>query len=485
MKSVDQKKARPLGKGFQTGPGCVTSPDLAARLRGFKRAVAKRYRAMNSEEIETKSPYGPIWAQPKIDGELWYLIVDGDEIFFANPKGRCFYGDLPVLQEIKKTVGSRARGLTLIAGELFAIRKGGRPRHDDLATALGGETAAQVARVGFMGFDVLDGGDAETPEPGGDYGERLETLRRLFAGGKRAQAIKTEQIEGNVAIRTMYDALVATDKAEGLVLRRPDGRIYKLKPIYTLDAVIVGYTERLEEPGKVRSMALAMMREDGQLQIIGSCGNMTGEMRENLFGQLEPLATTATFRHASHDGALYRFVRPELIIEIKVTDILSEEGSGDPIKRMVFEYTDGTYHATRPMPGVSILHPVFIRQRPDKTYDAVDVRIAQLTERVAVDDLDKTAEEVDLPKSEIMRREVYTKAGKKGTAVRKIVQWRTNKQDADADFPAFVVHYTDYSPGRKAPLQRQVRLAPTLDLAEQITEEMLAKNIKKGWKQVS
>lgn len=485
MKHIDQSKARPLGKGFQTGPGSVTDVDLSARLRGFKRAVAKRYRAMNSEEIETKSPYGPIWAQPKIDGELWYLVIDGADAFFANPKGRCFYGALPALDEIARVVAPRTRGLTLIAGELFAVRKGGRPRHDDLAGALGGEAAADVARVGFMAFDLLEGGDAEAPSPGGDYGERLETLRRLFAGGKRVQAIKTEQIEGAPAIRTMYDALVATDKAEGLVLRRPDGRIYKLKPIYTLDAVVVGYTERVEEPGRIRSMALAMMREDGQLQLIGSCGNMSGDDREAMFAQIAPHATTADFRHASHDGALYRFVKPEVVIEVKVTDILGEEGDGDPIKRMVFEYRDGTYHAARPMPGVSILHPVFVRHRTDKTYDAVDVRISQLTERVAVDDLDKHAEEVDLPQSEILRREVYVKPGKGGTAVRKLVQWRTNKHDTDPTYPAFVVHFTDYSPGRKDPLQREVRLAPTFDLAEQIAEEMLAANIKRGWKQVS
>ncbi|MEZ4434704.1 MAG: hypothetical protein R3F65_20055 [bacterium] len=485
MKNVDQSRARPLGKGFQAPAGSVTDPDLAARLRGFKRVVAKRYRAMNSEEIETRSPYGEVWAQPKIDGELWYLVVDGDDVWFANPKGRVLYGEIPVLDEIRKLVPPRVAGPVLIVGELFAIRKGGRPRHDDLAAALGGEAAAEVIRVGYMPFDLLDGGDAQSPEPGGDYGERLETLRRLFAGGKRVQVIKTETIEGPEAIRRMYDELVATDKAEGLVLRRPDGRIYKLKPIFTLDAVIVGYTERVEEPGRIRSLALAMMREDGQLQLIGSCGNMATETREALFARLAPLTTTADFRHASHDGALYRFVRPELVIEVKVTDILAEEADGEPIKRMVFEWRDGTYHATRPMPGVSILHPVFVRDRPDKSFDAVDVRIAQLTERVSVDDLDKHAEEVDLPRAEIMRREVYVKKGKGGTAVRKLVQWRTNKADIDPSYPAFVIHFTDYSPGRKDPLQREVRLAPTFDLAEQIAEEMLAANVKKGWTQVA
>ena len=39
MKNVDQSRARPLGKGFQAPAGSITDPDLAARLRGFKRVA--------------------------------------------------------------------------------------------------------------------------------------------------------------------------------------------------------------------------------------------------------------------------------------------------------------------------------------------------------------------------------------------------------------------------------------------------------------
>ncbi|MCA9537987.1 MAG: hypothetical protein KC620_03830 [Myxococcales bacterium] len=484
MSRYDTSKARPLGGGFMTPLGALQDADLAARLRGFKRAVAKRYRAMSGDEIETRSPYGPLWVQPKVDGELWFLVADGGEVFLSNPGGRVIYGDVPLLAEAR-ALAKRMRGLTLLAGELFAVRKGGRPRHDDLATAMGGEANAEVARMGFMAFDLIEGGDEQTPEAAGEYGERHATLSRLLAGGKRVQPMKTVEMEGAAAIRALYDDLVASGKAEGLVLRRADGRIYKLKPTFTLDAVVIGYTERIEEPGRIRSMALAMMRADGQLQLIGSCGNMGTEAREAMFAAISPHTTVADFRHASHDGALYRFVRPALILEIKVTDILAEEPDGGAIQRMVAEFGDDRWHAVRPMPGVSILHPVFVRERPDKALDAVDLRIAQLTERVAVDALDRHAEEVDLPRSEILRREVYIKPGKGGTAVRKLVQWRTNKADADPRYPAFVVHFTDYSPGRKDPLQREVRLAPTFDLAEQIAEELLAANVKRGWQQVN
>ena len=82
-----------------------------------------------------------------------------------------------------------------------------------------------------------------------------------------------------------------------------------------------------------------------------------------------------------------------------------------------------------------------------------------------------------------MRREVYAKTSKGEQAIRKLLLWKTNKEENE-DFSAYVVHWTDYSPGRKSPLKREVRLAPSEAIATQIAEAMIAKNIKKGWEKV-
>jgi hypothetical protein len=142
---------------------------------------------------------------------------------------------------------------------------------------------------------------------------------------------------------------------------------------------------------------------------------------------------------------------------------------------------EGGWSAVRRMAGVSILHPVFVRVREDKDADAVGVRMAQVLDRVLVPDMGVTAERIDLPESTILRREVYTKTTKGKLAVRKLLVWQTNKEQADPGFPPFVVHFTDYSPGRKDPIKREVRRAPTAEAAEGIAEEMITKNIKKGW----
>nr|MCU0677136.1 hypothetical protein [Myxococcota bacterium] len=98
--------------------------------------------------------------------------------------------------------------------------------------------------------------------------------------------------------------------------------------------------------------------------------------------------------------------------------------------------------------------------------------------------VDKKAERVELPKSEVLDRRVWTKVTKGQTAVRKLLVWKTNKEGADPRFSPYVVQWTDYSAGRKEPLQREVRRAPNVDVARAIAESMIAENVKKGWNEV-
>ena len=86
-----------------------------------------------------------------------------------------------------------------------------------------------------------------------------------------------------------------------------------------------------------------------------------------------------------------------------------------------------------------------------------------------------------LPASEVLRREVYVQHKGDKHGVRKLLVFQTHKEALDASYPAYVVHFTDYSAGRKDPLKRTVRLAPTAEAAEALAEDLLQANIKKGW----
>jgi hypothetical protein len=83
-----------------------------------------------------------------------------------------------------------------------------------------------------------------------------------------------------------------------------------------------------------------------------------------------------------------------------------------------------------------------------------------------------------------VRREVWTKTTKGQLAVRKLLVWQTNKAEGSQRYPAYVVHWTDYSAGRAEPLDRDVRPAPDEAAAQAIAQEFIDANIKKGWEKV-
>jgi len=136
---------------------------------------------------------------------------------------------------------------------------------------------------------------------------------------------------------------------------------------------------------------------------------------------------------------------------------------------------------SRQQPTAAPLHPVLVRLREDKTPNEVDIRFSRI-----VDWLIPTEEEeaTDLPKSELLGRDVWTKVSKGKVAIRKLVVWKTNKEQIGSSYPAYVVHWTDYAVGRKKPLGREVRLAMIETDAVEIADNFVEANIKKGWRRL-
>ena len=85
--------------------------------------------------------------------------------------------------------------------------------------------------------------------------------------------------------------------------------------------------------------------------------------------------------------------------------------------------------------------------------------------------------------SEMLERQVYTKTMKGNKMVRKLLLWKTNK-DNQPDFPAFVVYLTDFSPNRQNPLERDIKIASTEKDARQLFEALAKKNFIGGWEKI-
>jgi len=202
-----------------------------------------------------------------------------------------------------------------------------------------------------------------------------------------------------------------------------------------------------------------------------------------LLKQLEPLVCDSSVRISSDTGGLYKFVKPSLVVQIKVTDLQTERSDGGLSLGHQVKLGKKGWTSLGMFPTGRLIHPVLIRLRDDKTVNAHDIRASQLDDYVHLPKATSDSEKVSA-KSEVLRREVWVKETKGVKAVRKLIMWKTNKETFNPSMPGFVIHWTDYSPGRASPLDREVKVAPTLELASTIADQLVEANIKKGWEKI-
>lgn len=459
---------KPFGKGMAGAE--LNEPDLVDFISAYRRRVAGNYRPLLLDDFGAL-PASGLLVSTKIDGELWFLVSFQKEVFLTNARGVVIYGDIPLLAQAKSILEN-----TVIAGELFAHVEGRRCRVGDLAALLAEGGGADVENLSFAAFDLLRNAGALVDGP---YIQRYEELNRLIITSGPLSVVQSEEMD-RTKLLTKFESEVVNGEAEGLVIRLPSGLIYKLKPSVTIDAAVIAYTTRSDQPGSARSILLGLMHPSGEIQILGGCGNLGSDDDRNSLGkQLENLKVDAPIRYASDSGSLYSFVKPELVVEVKVTDFQLERADVSNATSMILAYKGGSWSSGRLSQCPRPIHPVLVRMRNDKKVNDVDIRIDQISEYMPK--LKDAEVGTETAKSEILRREVWTKDAKGAIAVRKILVWKTNKNGFDSSYPAYVVHWTDYSPGRASPLDRDVKLAPDEKTATKIANDMVEKNIKKGW----
>jgi hypothetical protein len=211
-------------------------------------------------------------------------------------------------------------------------------------------------------------------------------------------------------------------------------------------------------------------------------GGFSNDDRRAFLSDLKDLIVTSDYAEVN-DQVAYHMVKPEVIIEISVLDMFSQSTRGASIKKMVLQYDPVKQHygIVRLLPMVGLISPQYVRRRDDKKVNTQDLRMQQVTDIVEVPLADRDARQLQLPKSELLRREVHTKQLKGATMVRKLLMWKTNKERDTDEFPAYVLHLTDFSPNRKTPLEREIRVSSSRDQIEELWRELAEESFVKGW----
>ncbi len=457
----------------------IADPSLQQRAQEYRRKISAMMRPLSGSDILKLPKAKGYYATRKYDGEFAMLFYDGKRIMSMNAGGTVRVG-LPAYTEAEALLKKIKIKSCILGAEIYLQDEPSKAQriHQVVTILRQPKTRAELDRLGLAVFDVIDidGGPVEAAA------DVFKVLNKWFGGGKRvhpAEYIVADTIE---QITDVFTKWVIGEGSEGLVVRHDRAGWFKLKLRHNLDAAIIGFSEGTDNrKGMLHDLLLAVMRDDGTFHELGRVGGgFTDDIRKEMVKMLRSRIVPSDYVAVNNDYVAYEMTRPGPVIEISCLDLIPERTKGGPVNRMVLEWDGKRYTALERMPIVSMISPQFVRLRDDKEADVADVNIRQINDLVDVPKITKSAHEIKNLPSELLERTVYTKTMKGNKMVRKLLLWKTNKERGE-QFPAFIVYFTDFSPNRATPLERDIKIAHTASAARKHFEKLAKENFVGGW----
>lgn len=463
-------------KGYLEGNLEAVDALTSVIASNYKKRVCKSFIAISPDQIDSRISGEDFYVTKKLDGEMNVIFFDGSNAFIINTGGKVRTG-IPCVENVAKTLKNAGLKSAIIPAELYVEEKNGRTRVFDVLSAISKEDSIET--LNLAPFDILeiDG----QPFNADSFEQTYQKLSELFSESLNVKPVPFRKLSSKSEIKELFDDWVAAQNAEGLVIRSNLPLIYKLKPKHNMDVVIVGYTEASGDlKGQIRTLLLAMMTSEDCYQIVGKTGNgFTDDERKEFYQKLSKMHIDSEYIETDSSHVAFHMIKPEIVIEISINDILTDANTSG-ITNHVLELSDNTYKLLNTVSGISFIYPMFERIRADKQACVEHVRLSQASDLVYIPDLDSCSS-IELPKSELLLREVYKKEVKDKLMVIKFLVWKTNKEHIDENYPAYVMHYTNFSSDRKDPLQREIRISNNKDQILAIAQDYIESNLKKGW----
>jgi len=501
MRIKEEKIENKLNAYIRGKPDSLPIPKLAPLIDNYKKNIAQRLIPRRYEQIP-KIRGDVLYVSTKVDGEYAAYYFDGvEDSFFCNSPTHRIYMGLPVIGELDQILKDKGIKSALIGGELYAsphdpVDFEARSRiMDFIHYSRNPENQDDLERIGFKAFDILQINDKEwTNKP---FKKRFDKLCEIFPRKGRASMVDSMIVKNSRAIEQFYKENVIAHNMEGIVVRTEDIG-FKIKPVHTIDAAIIGISEGLYgsrlNKEQLATTLIALRNSNGDYQILSAVGGgLTDEARYDLWKKFEIVPTKGFSIPNKHDGRVFHMVKPGIVGQIDYLDIITER-IGNPIYQNTLHYNEKEekWETLQPVQFATLISPRFVKDHPlreDKdAKNIIDVRINQITDLVDVPKAEDISQ-LQLEKSIILARKVFEKDNK---MVRKFIIWKTNKAES-GQYPNYVIYFLDYSKNRKEPFNRKAKIAKDEQQAFEIFDtwldsEMLntkKTDLKKGWSEFS
>jgi len=320
--------------------------------------------SLTLDELKDKIKGKDAIIEQKVDGQSELVNYRaGEEPQFASLGGVLMW-DLPVLDEIKGILAGRKIRSAQMVGELAGYENGKIIPFNETMSLIKNPKADKT-KVHWFPYQTLE-------RDGEEYGEGFETymkmwpeLKAMFKGSTYVHPVKDYQ--GSGKIDEAWKTLVEDEDNEGIVVRTSDNKVYKAKPEFSYDLVIiaVGDKKLLNWPkGLIGTTLMAFMDSNNVFRTAGEVGTgWTQEERRELFQWAQ--------KNKVDEDNRYVWVKPQKIMEIK--------WERTTIKEMpAYRYSKGTYESAGKLMSGTIVKPRFVRWRDDKKVTPSDLRLTQI-----------------------------------------------------------------------------------------------------------
>jgi DNA ligase-1 len=284
---------------------------------------------------------GPALVEQKLDGARVQAHRSGDDVRLFTRNGNDVTTRLVAVAELVRSLPCTA---VVLDGEVIGLAADDRPgRFQDTMSRFGRQTGEHGATLTVRFFDCLhlDGADL-LDEPLTTRGDALQRLAPDWrvAGLTTSDAAEAERFLA-LTLDAGHEGVVVKDLASAYEAGRRGGAWRKVKPVRTLDLVVLGV-----EWGSGRRRGWLSNLHLGARDPAGGPPVMVGKTFKGLTDELLRWQTAALLEREVRREGHTVFVRPELVVEIAL---------------------DGAQRSTRYPGGVALRFARVRRYRDDKS----------------------------------------------------------------------------------------------------------------------
>lgn len=408
----------------------------------------------------------------KLDGEMRTVYFNGSTSVMFTTGGK-EEKDFPCLEEFSEKLKAAGLKCAGFAAELnFVKADKSRSRVSDVIHAVANKELH--SSLALSPFDILFIDDSKWQAE--HYEKTYEKMVEIF--GKDVP-VQMEKGTSSSDIARVYKKWVIKEKAEGLVVHTEQPVIWKIKPLHSIDAAVIGYTSY--EKG-VRDLLFAVMEPSGIYRIFASGSNgLSDKQRKVLEVNLSALKVSSNLIYTDSQGVAFQMIKPEFVFEVTATDLANTNCLNDSFKNYIVEYSEEKgWNLKGKVSGVATYNLSIVRLREDKKCVEADIALHQLQDLCPFPNAEKNLKPQELADSTIVERKVFYKQSGRRKYVKKYVLLKTNKEKSGL-YSKYILHFTDFSSHREEKMKISLWCSSDKTELQEKMEKMIYKSIKSGW----